>query len=85
MDQTTSPVGKPLWKRVLATIIDLVLSFFILGYIIALLTDQTTEGGFELNGIPAVALIVFMVAYFILMNRYTGGTIGERVLRINDK
>ncbi len=69
------------WRTILAFFLDLIFSFLIFGYIIARFTGDTTEGGFQLNGIPAVFLFLLVVAYFIGMGRYGGGTVFQRLLR----
>ena len=77
-----SPSPKPMWKKVLAFIIDLFGSYFILGYIIGALTGGISDGGFSLNGGPAFLLFALVVAYFVVMNKYLGGTVGKRILGI---
>ncbi len=74
-----TPAGAPTWKVVLAFILDLFTSFFGLGYLIALLTGNTTQGGFELNGLPALLLFAGVIAYMWLMPRY-GGRLWQRIL-----
>ena len=69
------------WRIILAFILDLFTAFFVLGYIIAAITGDTTESGFSLNGLPAVILFVLVVAYFIVLGRYAGGTIWQRILK----
>lgn len=69
------------WRKVVAAILDFFTIFFIGGYVIARLTGNTTSGGFELNGTPAIVLFVVIIAYFWLGSRYAGGTIWQRILR----
>jgi hypothetical protein len=68
------------WRKVIAAILDFLTAFFVFGYVIAALTGNTTEGGFELNGGPALVLFAAIVAYFVIGNNYTGGTIWQRIL-----
>lgn len=70
----------PLWRRILAAILDFVLVFGGGGYAIATLTGDTTPGGFALNGMPALILIVGVIAYFVIFNKFLGGTIFQRIL-----
>ncbi len=75
----------PAWKRVLAFLLDLVGSFFILGYIIGYFTDNLTDGGFALEGGSAILLFALMIAYFVIMNKCCGGTLGKRIFGISKK
>ncbi len=72
------------WKVVLAAILDFLLVFLVGGYVIARLTGNTTDGGFQLNGWPALALLVLVVAYFWGMKRL-GGTLFKRVFGLAGK
>ena len=76
MNETARP---PTWKVVVAFILDLFTSFFGFGYIIAKLTGNTTETGFQLNGVPALVLFAAIIAYMWLMPRY-GGRLWQRIL-----
>jgi hypothetical protein len=69
------------WRVILAFILDLITSFWIFGYIVALFTGGTTDGGFALNGLPAVIVFGLVIAYFILMPRLFGGRIWQHILR----
>lgn len=74
-------IGKaPLWRRVLAAILDAFTAFFGLGYIVARLTGGLTENGFSLEGLPALVVIALVIAYFVVGPR-VGGTIWQRILR----
>lgn len=79
----TEPTEKqvPSWKIVVAFLLDLVTSFVVFGYVIAALTGDTTEGGFELTGMPAFLLFALVIAYFVGLGKYGGGTIWQRILR----
>jgi hypothetical protein len=68
------------WRVVLASILDVVTAFFGLGYIVATLTGGTTETGFSLEGGPALLLFALIIAYFVVFNRFLGGTIWKRIL-----
>jgi len=70
----------PTWRIVLAAILDFLTVFFVGGYVIALITGDTTEGGFSLNGLPAVVLFAVIILYFVLARR-VGGTLWQRILR----
>jgi hypothetical protein len=66
-------------RRIGAGILDFITVFFGGGYLIAMLTGDTTEGGFALSGFPAIVLFALVTAYFVA-GRYYGGTIWQRIL-----
>ena len=68
-------------RIVSAFLLDLLTSFIVFGYLIAMFTGDTTEGGFELDGMPALILFALVIAYFVVMGRYMGGTLWQRILR----
>ena len=67
------------WRIVLAAIFDFLTAFFVLGYAIASIFGGKTEDGFRLNGLPALLLFALIVVYFVVFNRYLGGTIWKRI------
>lgn len=69
------------WRIVLAAILDFLTAFFASGFLVAALTGGLTEDGFQLNGAPALLSFVLIVAYFIVFNRFLGGTIWKRILK----
>jgi len=78
----TEAVKQPAtWRIVIAAIFDFLTAFFVFGYIIAWIFGGRTEDGFKLNGPPALLLFALIFAYFIVFNRYLGGTIWKRILR----
>ena len=68
------------WRVVLAFILDLITGFAVIGYGIALVTGDTTENGFQLNGLPAIVFFALLIAYMALMPRY-GGRLWQRILK----
>jgi DMSO reductase anchor subunit len=71
----------PTWRKVIAAILDFLTVFLVGGFAIASLLGGRTEGGFELQGWPALLLFALVVAYFVIGHRYAGGTIWQRILR----
>lgn len=67
------------WRIVLAAILDFVTVFALGGYLIARFTGNTTENGFQLNGMPALLLFAVIIAYFVIARR-VGGTLWQRIL-----
>lgn len=68
-------------RIVAAAILDFITIFFLGGYVIGWATGNTTEGGFQLNGMPALILFAVIVLYFVIGSWFAGGTIWQRVLR----
>ena len=69
------------WLVVLAAILDFLLEFIVGGLAIAYLTGASTESGFRLKGLPALALFALIFLYFWGMGR-SGGTVFERLFGI---
>jgi hypothetical protein len=72
----------PMWKRVLAPLLDFIMVFAIGGQAIGALTAGLTPDGFDLQGGSALALLVVIVAYFIIGRRFAGGTMWDRFFGI---
>ena len=68
--------------KIFAFFIDIFISFVPLGFIIAYFTGDVTSAGFSLEGLPALLLFVLVITYFFVGNKYFGGTIGKRVMRL---
>lgn len=84
MTDTTTPTKQPSTCRIiLAFILDFFTAFFVFGYLVASLTGGVTEDGFKLQGMPAFISFALMVAYFVVFNRFLGGTIWKRILKAN--
>ncbi len=70
------------WRVVLAFLFDLIMAFVVLGYIIASIFGGKTEEGFSLTGGPAFLLFALVIAYFVVFNRFFGGTLWKRIFRV---
>ena len=68
--------------RFLATTLDLFTAFIGFGLAIGYATGMTTQGGFELTGLPALLLFALIIAYFFVGRRFAGGTLWDRIFRI---
>lgn len=77
MSEQTKQPGT--FKIVVAFILDLITSFAGFGYLIAKVTGNTTENGFQLNGLPALILFALVIAYMVGMPRL-GGRLWQRIL-----
>jgi hypothetical protein len=72
----------PVWKRVVAVILDFLTVFFAGGWAIGWYTGDATSTGFNLNGAPALILFALIAVYFFVLRRYAGGTLWDRILGI---
>jgi hypothetical protein len=81
MTDTQQPAkGPATWRIILAAILDFFTAFFGCGYLVAALTGGLTEDGFHLTGWPAIAGLVLVVLYFVIFNKFLGGTIWKWIL-----
>lgn len=69
-------------RKVFAAILDFFFIFIVGGYVIARFAGGTTDGGFELQGMPAFALFGIVILYFIVFSRFLGGTLFQRLLGV---
>ena len=69
-------------RIVFAAILDFFTVFLVGGYVIAKMTGNTTEGGFSLEGGPALMLFGLIIVYFVVLGKYAGGTIWQRILGV---
>lgn len=67
--------------RAVAVIIDTAM-LFALGYVIALLSGETTASGYEIEGLPALVAIFAWFAYYIGTEAAFGATLGKRLVGI---
>ena len=73
--------GPATWRIVLAALLDFLTAFFALGFLVASLTGGLTDNGFQLNGWPALLLFALIIAYFVIFNKFLGGTIWKWILK----
>ena len=71
------PVG--VGRRAVAIIIDSIL-LMIVFWVIALMTGGTTPEGFSLTGAPALLSMLIGLAYFVVMEKTSGATLGKRAM-----
>jgi len=69
------------WRIILAFFLDLLTVFFVGGFLVASVFGGRTDNGFQLSGFPAIVLFALMIAYFVVFNRYLGGTLWKRILK----
>lgn len=81
MEEMKTQAGPASWRIILAFLLDFFTAFFVIGFAVASVAGGRTEDGFQLNGLPALILFGLVIAYFIVFNRYLGGTIWKRILK----
>ena len=74
-----SPHGKSCWRR--SSISSWSISSP--GYFIAWLTNNITDDGFSLSGGLTFVLFAVIIGYFLIAQRYRGGSLWRRILRIS--
>jgi len=70
----------PTWKKIVAAILDFFTVFIAGGMVVAQLTGNMTDGGFSLEGLPALVVFAVIIVYFVVCNKFLGGTLWQRVL-----
>ena len=73
------PVG--VGRRAVAIIIDTIL-LSIVGYLIASVTGNTTADGFNMTGAPALLLFLIAIAYYVVMEKTSGATLGKMAMKL---
>lgn len=75
----TGTVGVGVGPRAVAIIIDAIL-FYIVGYIFALISGDTSGISFSVDGAPACLYFLVAIAYYPVMEVLLGGTVGKMVM-----
>lgn len=68
------------FKRAVALVIDVLITFLGFGYAIAAATGGTTDAGFELEGSPALGLFLLIALYWVVLEATVGATVGKLLL-----
>lgn len=66
-------------RRAVAVIIDSII-LFVVAYVVAMVTGNTTGAGFAMTGAPAFLFFAIALAYFIVLEATQGATLGKRVM-----
>lgn len=91
MNETSSPAApiaaadNILGIRIVAGIIDVIVLAVLGGVMSALFGESEADGSsfsFNLSGLPFVIYVVLVFAYYFLMEKATGQTIGKKVMGI---
>lgn len=81
-DNTSQPERKvATWRIVLAALLDFFTAFFVIGFLVASIFGGRTGSSFALEGGPALLAFGLIIAYFVVFNRFLGGTIWKRILK----
>jgi Kef-type K+ transport system membrane component KefB len=75
-----TPKKPATWRLVLAAILDFIMAFAVIGYLVAAATGGLTSNGFQVNGTPALLAFALIIAYFVIFNKFLGGTIWRWIL-----
>ena len=73
------PVG--VGRRAVAIIIDSIL-LGIVAYLVASVTGGTTAEGFQLQGAPAFLVFLIAMAYYVVMEKTSGATLGKMAMKL---
>jgi uncharacterized RDD family membrane protein YckC len=69
-------------RRVGATVIDYTMNFLFIFVYIDFFGVNDGTGFYTINGLPALGPPAFWFAYFILTERYMGGTLGHQLQKL---
>ncbi|MDG2570693.1 hypothetical protein P7L87_24360 [Vibrio parahaemolyticus] len=83
--QTPQPKPTPHWRIIVAFVLDFFSAFLILGTFISSATGSTTDRGFTLSGWPALIFILGLIGYFLIFNRFFGGTVWKHILGVKPR
>ena len=67
--------------RAVAAIVDGIILFVIL-WVVALVTGNTTDGGFSMQGTPAFLGFILWFVYYVAMEGTSGATVGKMLVGI---
>ncbi|MEH0291161.1 MULTISPECIES: hypothetical protein [Agrobacterium] len=80
-DETVQPKQPATWRIILAFFLDFWTAFFAAGFLVATVAGGRTPEGFALNGAPAFIAFALIIAYFVVLGRFFGGTLWQRLLK----
>jgi len=66
-------------RKIIAAVLDFFTIFLLAGVGVAYFTGGLTDGGFNLEGWPALVMFAIMIAYFVVFTKYLGGTVWRRI------
>jgi uncharacterized RDD family membrane protein YckC len=69
-------------KRVGATLIDYTLTWALTILYIVNFGEEDSPQHYTINGLPALAPVAFWFIYFVITERYMGGTLGHQLLKL---
>jgi uncharacterized RDD family membrane protein YckC len=69
-------------KRIGATLIDYTLTFALTIFYIVKFGENDSPGHYTVNGLPALFPVGFWFVYFVITERYMGGTLGHQLCKL---
>jgi uncharacterized RDD family membrane protein YckC len=78
---TPVPVQVGVGRRAVAVLLDTIV-LLVLGWLIAGATGGTVDGGFALTGAPAFVFMALAFAYYVVLEKVSGATLGKRLVGI---
>jgi uncharacterized RDD family membrane protein YckC len=69
-------------RRVWATLVDYTLVFFLSWSYVFLVGDRQDDGKYVVEGWPVFAPVAFWFLYFVIAERYLGGTFGHQLFKL---
>ncbi len=69
-------------KRIGATLIDYTLVYSLSFYYIFAAGTRNDRGAYEVDGLPAFVPVAFWFVYFIITERFMGGTLGHHIFKL---
>ena len=68
--------------RIAATLIDYGIYFTVIVIYIMMFGDKNDEGGYTLNGAPALLIVIFWFLYFVVLEAISQATPGHDILKL---
>lgn len=81
MPDTNAGQAPASWRIILAFLLDFITAFFVFGFLVGKLSGGITPDGFQLQGFAAVVFFGLIIAYYVVCNRFFGGTLWKYILK----
>jgi uncharacterized RDD family membrane protein YckC len=69
-------------QRIGATLIDYTLGYSLSFYYVFVAGTRNDNGGYEVSGLPALVPVAFWFIYFVITERFMGGTLGHHIFKL---
>jgi hypothetical protein len=81
--------GYPYWRAVVSFLLDFICAVLVFGFGLAFILGKAAVQGatvrFHFQGWPALLFMLLVIAYFVVFNRFLGGTIWRRALGVGPR